>query len=228
MVIDEGYSFLIQEADDAAKKGAKRGNYNGTYIAKNNLILFNGKGLSINKANNVELIQNFLYCNGTTASSPKAAGIRINKGSSKVSIINNGVETCNKGIAYSIATKHAYLENNYAKTQVHIPIEGVEYVDKLFENPRKLDFRSPYFGNKAARLLASFKPLLRRYHIKLKPTHYRVNLHRQINDIIKYAPKTSKTKIIKKGDAIYLYNLNNRGIKSLKRNYILYLHHPKK
>ena len=228
MLIDEGYSFLVQEADDAAKKGAKKGNYNGKYIAKNNLILFNGKGLSINKADNVELMQNFLYCNGTTASSPKAAGVRVNSGSREIRIVNNGVETCDRGIAYSIATKKAHLENNYAKSQVHIPIKGVKYVHTLFKNPQKLDFTSPYFGDKAAQLLASFKPLLTRYHIRLKPTHYRVNLDRQINDIIKYAPKTSKTKIIKKGDAIYLYNLNNRGIKGLKKNYILYLHHPKK
>ena len=138
------------------------------------------------------------------------------------------IETCNKGIAYSIATKRAYLKNNYAKSRVQIPIKGIEYVNKLFENPAKLDFTSPYFGDKAARVFASFKPLLKRYHISVKPTHYKVNLSAQINDIIKYAPKTSKTKIIKKDDAIYLYNLNNRGIKGLKKNYILYLRHPKK
>ena len=105
MVIDEGYSFLIQERDDASKKGAKRGHYDGIYEAKGNLILFNGKGLSVNKADNVELVANDLFCNGTTASSPQAAGVRVNKDSSDIYIANNAVQTCGDGVAYSVKAK---------------------------------------------------------------------------------------------------------------------------
>ena len=225
MVIDEGYSFLIQERDDVAKKGAKSGHYNGWYLAKNNLILFNGKGLSINKADHVKLIGNDLYANGTTATSPKAAGIRLNKESDDLLIQNNAVETVGRGLAYSVPAKRVRLKNNYVKSHTLIPLPGVTYVDKLFKDPQHLDFTNPYFKDRANRLLKSFTPMLKRWNITVQPTGYRVDLSRQIEDIVARIPRTKKTRIVRKKGEIEIYNLDNRGIKGLGKNYVLKLRH---
>lgn len=225
MTIDEGYSFLIQEKDDATKKGVKSGHYNGRYLAKNNLILFNGKGLSVNKADRVQLVANDLYANGTTATSPKAAGIRVNKDAFKVLIEDNAVETRGNGIAYSVPARKVRLKNNYAKSRHRVPMPGVVYVDKLFEDPQHLNFYNPYFKDRANRLLKSFKPMLKRWHITVEPTGYRVDLLRQIKDIVARIPKTKKTRVVRKNGAIYIYDIDNRGIKGLGKNYVLKLRH---
>ncbi len=226
MVIDEGYSFLIQEKDDPSKKDAKTGHYNGKYLAKNNLILFNGKGLSINKADKVILKHNTLYCNGTTATSPKAAGVRVNKASHDIEIADNAVETCGKGIAYSVPVKQVEMVNNYAKSAVKTPIKGVTYLDRLFKDPQHLDFTRVYRKKQSDNPYTHFIPLLKRYGITVKPTYYRVNLKQQIEDIIARIPRGAATTVVRKNDTIEIHNLNNRGIKGLRRDYTLRLKHP--
>ena len=227
MVIDEGESFLIQERDDAAKHGAKRGHYDGIYEVRGNLILFNGKGSSINKAENVQLVANDLYCNGTTATSPQAAGIRVNKESRRIEVRDNAVQTCGDGIAYSIKAKEARLHNNYAKSEVKIPLPGVTYVQRLYRDPAHLDFSNPHFGQRANELLASFAPLLRRYAITVAPTRYRVDLQKQIEDIVRYVPRTPATRIERFEDRIEIHNIDNRGIKGLGSDFILRLKRSK-
>ncbi len=227
MVIDEGESFLIQERDDAAKRGAKRGDYDGIYEVRGNLILFNGKGSSINKADNVELVANDLCCNGTTATSPQAAGIRVDKESRRIEVRDNAVQTCADGIAYSIKAKEVKLHNNYAKSEIKTPLPGVTYVQRLYRDPAHCDFSNPYFGQRANELLASFRPMLRRYAIIVTPTHYRVDVQKQIADILRYVPRTSATRIERFEDRIEIYNIDNRGIKGLGRDFILRLKRSK-
>ena len=226
MVIDEGYSFLIQERDDATKKGAKSGHYNGKYLAKNNLILFNGKGLSINKADRVNLRHNTLYCNGTTATGTKAAGIRVNNASHHIRIQNNAVETCGRGIAYSVPLKQVEMVNNYAKSAVKTPIKGVTYLERLFKDPRHLDFTRVYSKKREHNPFADFLPLIKRYGITVKPTHYRVDLKKQIEDIIARIPRGAATTIVRKKDTIEIHHINHQGIKGLGREYKLRLKHP--
>lgn len=223
MVIDEGYSFLIQEKDDPSKKGAKSGHYNGKYLVQNNLILFNGKGLSINKADKVILKHNTLYCNGTTATSPKAAGIRVNKASKAITITHNAVETCGKGIAYSVVGKPAYLYHNYAKSRVTLPIKGVTYLSQLFKDPQHLNFARVYHKKHSTNPYRHFLPLLKRYGITVQPTGYKVDLKKQIEDIITRIPKDTTTTIIHKADSIEIHNLHHQGIKGLGKSYRLLL-----
>ena len=225
MVIDEGYSFLIQEEDDARKKGAKSGFYNGKYLARDNLILFNGKGLSINKADKVILENNTLYCNGTTATNPKAAGIRVNNASRDIRIINNAVETCGKGIAYSVPTGRVQLIHNYAKSNTKIALPGVTWLERLFEDPRHLNFKRVYQENGNANPFARFAALIERYGIMVKPTGYRVDLNRQIRDIIARIPRRPGTTVVRRNDKIVIDHLDNRGIKGLGERYLLLCKH---
>ena len=222
LTIDEGESFLIQQKDDPTKKGAKSGHYEGRYLVKNNLILFNGKGTSLNKADHIDVVANTLYCNGTTACNTSAAGIRGNK-TSHDTFIDNAVETCKNGIAYSIKGKDNRFKNNFAKSAKPKPMPGIMYVDTLFRNPRQLDFFSKAFGNRANKVLDSFKPMLLRYGIKVKPTGYRVDLEEQIATIVASIPKTDKTMIRRYPDRIVINHIDNRNIKNLPETFVLRL-----
>jgi len=206
MVIDEGESFLIQQKDDASKKGAKRGKYNGRYLVKNNLILYNGKGSSLNKADNIDLIENDFYCNGTTSTSKKAGGIRGNN-TNNDNFIDNAIQTCGNKKAISVKGKNNRFINN--KT------------GKIYKDPQHLNFYNVYFKNRANKLFESFKPMLNKYNIKVKPTNYKVNLQQQIKDIISLIPKKADTKIIKLKDKIIIKNIDNSNIKGLGKNFIL-------
>ena len=208
MVIDEGESFLIQQKDDASKKGAKSGKYNGRYLVKNNLILYNGKGSSLNKADNIDLIANDFYCNGTTATSKKAGGIRGNN-TNNDNFIDNAIQTCADKKAISVKGKNNHFINN--KT------------GKIYKDPQHLNFYNIYFKNRANKLFESFKPMLNKYKIKVKPTNYKVNLTKEINDIIALIPKKANTKIIRQKNKIIIKNINNSNIKGLKKNFVLKL-----
>jgi len=222
LVIDEGESFLIQQKDDANKKGATKGEYNGRFLVKGNIILYNGKGTSLNKANNIDLIANTLYCNGTTAKSIKAGGIRANQ-SNNDTFIDNAVESCKNKKAFSIKGKNNIFKNNYAKSSTQKPINGVKIVKTLFKDPKNLNFYSEYFKNRANQTLKSFDVMLNKFNIQIKPTNYIVNYQKQIKDIIDTIPKKADTKIIKLKNKIIIKNIDNRGIKGLGKNFKLLL-----
>jgi len=111
MTIDEGESFLIQQKDDPRKQGAEHGVYHGRYRVENNLILFNGKGSSLNKAARIDMIANTLYCNGTTAQSPNAGGIRGNH-TDHDTFIDNAIESCGNDRAISVIGEDNRFEGN--------------------------------------------------------------------------------------------------------------------
>ena len=222
MTIDEGESFLIQQKDDPTKKGAQSGHYEGRYLVENNLILFNGKGTSLNKAEHIDVVANTLYCNGTTARNTSAAGIRGNR-TNHDTFIDNAVETCRNGLAFSIVGKDNRFANNFAKSANPKPIPGVTYVDTLFHNPKQLDFFTSAFGNRANRLLESFKPMLLRHGIEVKPTGYRVDLEKQIATIVASIPKTDKTTIRRYPDRIVIDHIDNRNIRDLPDTFELRL-----
>jgi len=220
MTIDEGESFLIQQKDDPRKRGAEHGVYHGRYRVENNLILFNGKGSSLNKAARIDMIANTLYCNGTTAQSPNAGGIRGNH-TDHDTFIDNAIESCGDDRAISVIGEDNRFEGNIAKSSNQKPLPGLTLVDHLFRDPQHLDFASRAFGDRANKLLKSFEPMLRRNHITVRPTGYRVDLPRQIRDIIARIPQSPQTKIEKSTDRITIHLIDNRGIKGLPEEYVL-------
>jgi len=222
LVIDEGESFLIQQKDDPSKKGAKKGKYSGRYLVENNLILFNGKGTSLNKADNIDFVKNTLYCNGSTTKSIKAGGVRANH-SNHDRFLDNAVESCKNRMAFSVVGHDNIFERNFAVSKSQKPINGVKIVDKLFRNPKKLDFYSKEFGSRANKLLDSFSKMLREYNIKVKPTNYVVDSKKMVEDIIKTIPKKSDTVIKRYKDRVEIKNINNSGIKGLGKSFTLKL-----
>lgn len=217
LVIDEGESFLLQQKEDANKKGARNGHYSGRYLVRNNLILYNGKGTSLNKVDRVDLVRNYLYCNGTTATSVKAGGIR-GKNTNYDTFINNYISSCKNKMAVSVIGKHNTFKNNIVKSKIQKPIPGVKIVDRVFTDPKHLDFNP-----EANKLLRSFQPLLKRYDIKIKPTGYIVDTEKQIEDIIRLIPKKKGIVIKRVEDKIIIKNIDNRGIKDLGRSFVLKL-----
>lgn len=188
MVIDEGEGLLIQQKSD--KDTIKNGHYNGGFLVKNNLLLYNGKAISINKANNVKIIKNTLYKNGTTVTG-KAGGIVLN--TTKNDIIRNNMIVPSKG---KDAIRKFLAKNIIEKNNL------ISYED------RNID-------------LSSFEDMLRKYNLKVKPTNYKVNLKKQILDILKNIPKTDKTSFELEGNRLHIYNIDNRKIKALPKNYML-------
>ncbi len=188
MVIDEGEGLLIQQKSD--KDTIKNGHYNGGFLVKNNLLLYNGKAISINKANNVKIIKNTLYKNGTTVTG-KAGGIVLN--TTKNDIIRNNLIVPSKG---KDAIRKFLAKNIIEKNNL------ISYED------RNID-------------LSSFEDMLRKYNLKVKPTNYKVNLKKQILDILKNIPKTDKTSFELEGNRLHIYNIDNKKIKALPKNYML-------
>ncbi len=188
MVIDEGEGLLIQQKSD--KDTIKNGHYNGGFLVKNNLFLYNGKAISINKANNVKIIKNTLYKNGTTVTG-KAGGIVLN--TTKNDIIRNNLIIPSKG---KDAIRKFLAKNIIEKNNL------ISYEDRNIN-------------------LSSFEEMLRKYNLKVKPTNYKVNLKKQILDILKNIPKTDKTSFELEGNRLHIYNIDNKKIKALPKNYML-------
>ncbi len=188
MVIDEGEGLLIQQKSD--KDTIKNGHYNGGFLVKNNLLLYNGKAISINKANNVKIIKNTLYKNGTTVTG-KAGGIVLN--TTKNDIIRNNLIVPSKG---KDAIRKFLAKNIIEKNNL------ISYEDRNIN-------------------LSSFEDMLRKYNLKVKPTNYKVNLKKQILDILKNIPKTNKTSFELEGNRLHIYNIDNKKIKALPKNYML-------
>ncbi len=222
LVIDEGESFLIQQKDDAIKKDARQGHYLGRYLVKGNLILYNGKGTSLNKADHIDLIGNTLYGNGTTATSPNAAGIRGNH-TRYNRIINNAIGTTKEGKAISIRGVNNFFKGNVAESRIQKPMPGLTLVSHLFRDPKHLDYATEAFGDRANKLLASFQPMLSQYHITVKPTGYQVDLNKQIATIISTIPRTSATRIEHTPKAIVIHHIDRRGIKGMGEDFVLRL-----
>jgi hypothetical protein len=220
LIIDEGESILIQQRDDAVKKGAKKGLYHGRYLIKNNLILFNGKGASLNKADNIDFIANTLYSNGSTATNPNATGIRGNH-TNNDTFINNVIGCIRGGKAFSIKGKRNIFKNNYVNCIQTPPINGVYRINKLFRIQDKLNFYNYIFKDRANRLLKSFKKMLENYNIKVKPTNYKVDLHNEIKKIIDTIPKNKKTKIYNDKNKIKIFHIDRKGYKNMPKNLIL-------
>ena len=222
MTIDEGESFLIQQKDDPRKKGAKKGHYLGAYLVRKNLILYNGKGCSLNKAERIEMVDNTLYCNGTTAQSPNAGGIRGNHTHHDI-FLNNAIGCCGEKRAISVIGRDNRFEGNVAQSSNQPPMKGLRLVEKLFRDPEHLDFRNPGCGDRANRLLAAFQEMLQRYGITVRATGYRVDVPKQISNIVARIPRTSETVVEREKDRILIRNIDNRGIRGLPRDFVLKL-----
>ncbi len=188
MVIDEGEGLLIQQKSD--KDTIKNGHYNGSFLVKNNILLYNGKAISINKANNVKIIKNTLYKNGTTVTG-KAGGVVLNTTKNDIIRDNLIVPIKGKDAIRKFLTKNIIEKNNL-----------ISYKD------REID-------------LSSFEEMLKKYNLKVEPTNYKVNLKKQILDILKHIPKTDKTSFELEENKLHIYNINNKKIKFLPKNYML-------
>jgi len=181
MVIDEGEGALIQQDG--------KGTFGGEFIVRNNLFLFNGKGLSINRSYSVEVFKNKFYHNGTTLTG--SGGSIVCNRSKDISIEFNEMEPLRGKKAIKLMKcLNVFVKNNKMET---------EFSDDI----------------------SRFSDLLDRFDIEAKPTNYTVDLRKQIIDIIKRIPKGEDTRLELKGNKLYIYNIDNTGIKGLPKDYIL-------
>ena len=192
LTIDEGEAFLIQEGkqqDDTNSSG-----YNGRYLIKDNLILYNGKSGVVNLAKNVDLINNSYYNNGGAT---KQAGFRVSH-SKDINILNNAVEAdIEDTIIYSVdrASSDINLSNNYAKgviTKGGDAIEGIESVEEIFNEPEQFDFSIvadlPQNIGVSKEVIEDIKSKLELYNIQVKRDHLEVDKVAQTKYIVEHAP----------------------------------------
>ena len=182
MVIDEGEGLLIQQ-------DGKR-TFGGKFVVKNNLFLYNGKGISLNRSYNVSVVNNKFYHNGTTLTG------------------TGGSIVCNR-------SEGVVIESNEME-----PLKGKKPI-KLLKCSKVVLKNNRFTADVSDEDISRFSDLLERFQIRVKPTNYRVDLKKQILDIVKRIPRKKDTKVELKGNRLYIYNINNRGIRGLPKDYVL-------
>ena len=190
--IDEGEALLIQEGKQNA--GTTSSSYNGKYLIKDNLLIYNGKAVSINLAKDVNLTNNSYYNNGGAT---KQSGFRISH-TNHLSIEKNAVESnIPNTIIYSRDhfSDDVNITDNYAKgviTKNGTSIAGIESVDTLFKDPENLDFSIvstlPQDIGASSSALSDIKNKLELYNIKVERKHMEVDKVSQTKYIVEHAP----------------------------------------
>ena len=190
--IDEGEALLIQEGKQNA--GTTSSSYNGKYLVKDNLIIYNGKAVSINLAKDVNVSNNSFYNNGGAT---KQAGFRIGY-TKHLNIENNAVEAnIPNTIIYSRDKNSSdiNLTHNYAKgviTKDGAPITGIERANQVFQDPDNFDFsivsHLPQDIGANSTVIAAIKKKLELYNIKVERKHMEVDKAKQTKYIVEHAP----------------------------------------
>ncbi len=192
LTIDEGEAFLIQEGKQV--EGTNSSSYNGKYLIKDNLILYNGKSGVINLAKDVDLINNSYYNNGGAT---KQSGFRISH-SRRVNIKYNAVESnIPNTVIYSRDRNSSdiSLSNNYAKgviTSDGSEIAGINSVERVFKDPENFDFSivSNLLQNIGASsgAIAKIKEKLKLFNINVQRKHLEIDQAQQSRYIVEHAP----------------------------------------
>ena len=190
--IDEGEAFLIQEGKQ--QDGTTSSSYNGKYLIKDNIIMYNGKTGVINLAKDVNLTNNSYYNNGGAT---KQSGFRISH-TQHLNISNNAVESNIPDTIIYSRDKNSTdinLTNNYAKgviTNDGSTIVGIEKVDRVFNDPENLDFsivsELPQDIGASSSVIKDIKRKLALYNIRVYKKHMEVDRAKQTKYIVEHAP----------------------------------------
>ena len=113
----------------------------GGYLVRDNSFMYNGKGISSNITNNINVENNSFYLNGSTING-KFAGLLINCGTGH-NLLNNAVQVAPDDFAFKVSTGTGFLANaNYyvgGDNAGNIPA-GDQLVSQIFTDPDNLDF----------------------------------------------------------------------------------------
>jgi len=153
-VIDEGEAILIQEGMRTASDtdGTERTGYSARYLVKDNLVVYNGKGIISNLADKVDIYNNTLYMNGTTSTSPytnlSSAGFNISS-SDDINLVKNIVKSKSDGITiwYSSSTTNLNRSANHFSghflDHTYMNYDGItkhDISEELLKNPTDDNF----------------------------------------------------------------------------------------
>jgi len=168
--------------------------YNGKYLIKDNLILFNGKTGVINLAKDVNLTNNSYYNNGGAT---KQSGFRISH-TNNLDISNNAVESnISNTIIYSRdkLSTNVNIVHNYVKgvvTKNNAFVQGINVVSSIFKDPANFDFSivsslTQNIGASSA-VIEKIKGKIALYNIAVQRIHMDVNKTAQTKYIVDTAP----------------------------------------
>jgi len=188
LVIDEGEGVLIQEAmlTTEDEDGSERTGYYGRYLVQNNILAYNSSGIVANLADRVDIINNTLYNNGTTAISPyngrAIGGISLNT-SDDTPLIKNLVKAPINTTVYWLNRD----STNIQKSDNHMSGYFLDYDFVDYDGIIKHDIDEPLLKNPEA---GDFSPVdelfgigsdtsiiqkAKRLGIEVLPTGYEVN-----------------------------------------------------
>jgi len=190
--IDEGEAFLIQEGKQ--QNGTSTSSYNGKYLVKDNLILFNGKAGVVNLAKDINITNNSYYNNGGTT---KQSAFRISN-TNHMNVTNNAIES---NIADTIIysrdrdSNDIELAHNYAKgemTKDGSTVTGIASREQIFNDPDNFDFSIvsslPQDIGVSSTVLQDLKKKVDLYAIKVQKRHMEIDEVAQTKYIVEHAP----------------------------------------
>ncbi len=190
LTIDEGTAILVQ---------LNEGTYRGGYLIKDNFLFYNGKGIEVLGADNVEIINNTLYQNGTTIGGANK-GLFIQK-AENLKIKNNLIEVYGDGNAYNVKdSTNVINEGNFiiGDNDISELPSGVTKESKIFTDPKNLDFSilseitsRPGYVDAGASMATwnKLKTMADEYGIEIKPTGWLPDLAKMNDMIIENPPK---------------------------------------
>jgi len=221
LTIDEGEGILVQIND---------GNYTGRYTIKNNFLLFDGKGIVINKTDRADILNNTLYHTGTTISG-QFKGIRASLTKDTL-IKDNSVEILGEGISFSLGKSdisQVKLIHNCGNGKEQLA--GVEIRDKIFKDPEHLDF-TPIDGCSGAdiNIWNRLKTKLDKLGVEIAPTNWVPDYDSLTKGVIDNIPKGSKIDWSGWKDnepsELKVTDIPKDGIKSRPKEFKLEIVHP--
>ncbi len=176
LVVDEGEAILVQEEKDTGEEVEP---YNKKYHIRDNFLVFNGKGIVVNKADKAYIENNSMYI---------SKSLRVGGNSSDVYISKNAVEVRNDEAWISISrdASNIYVYNNvynqsarekYNRNNPSIFIENNIPVEHVFESPLTFSL-SPEIKDLGVGASESnwktINNMLKKYKIKIKPTNWKL------------------------------------------------------
>jgi len=219
--LDEGEGILVQAND---------GNYTGRYTIKDNFLLFDGKGIVVNKTDNVDVVHNTLYHTGTTISG-KFKGIRASL-TSNSTFMNNAVQIIGNGYSFNFGKSNNESIERYGNCgNGGENLTGVEIKDTIFVDAHNFDF-SPMNGCTGADVAIwnSLKQKADKLGINIIPTNW-VPDHKAITKgVLDSIPSDTTVSWENWSDShefnVSLTHLPNNGIKGRPEHFRLEVVHP--
>ena len=169
LVIDEGEATLFQQGTDLSQT---RPGYDKSMYIKGNFLAYNGKGITINKADNAIISNNSMYFSKAIRVGSNSSNITIKKNVVQVDKDDAWISISRTGVTDLLATNNYF---NKGATQRYTPNSSItitnnKELDRVFDDPANFQVVSTINGAGASiNDWKVIKDMLKRYRITVEP-----------------------------------------------------------